>query len=367
MAESQTITPDINFIKTLQKSSKASLKECMQCGTCSVVCKLSPEENPFPRKEMIWASWGLKEKLIGNPDIWLCHQCGDCSTECPRGVKPADVLASIRQQSYLHYSRPKFMAKWMSSPAYLPLVLGIPMLIIHSILIIAGTLHTPEGSVDYSKIFPHGLLNSSFSIITLLAYSGTIFSVKAFWKDMKKLLPGNRKQGLLKSFYEVIKNILIHKNFNKCETNKLKSTAHFMVFWGFILLLCVTLVAIINVVFFEYPMNFMHPAKLTGNFASLLLFFGMGIMIFNRIFKKKTIGSSNYTDWFFLISLFLLTLSGLLTEFARFGNWEHAYYIYLLHLILVWVVFINLPFSKFGHLIYRILALVYTKSRGRNL
>ncbi|MFC2137572.1 quinone-interacting membrane-bound oxidoreductase complex subunit QmoC [Bacteroidota bacterium] len=367
MAETQTIIPDIDFIKSLQKSSNASLKECMQCGTCSVVCKLSPKENPFPRKEMIWASWGLKDKLIGNPDVWLCHQCGDCSTECPRGVKPADVLATIRQQSYLHYSRPKFLAKWMSSPAYLPLVLGIPMLIIHSILIIAGTLHTPEGPVDYSKIFPHGLLNSSFSIITLLAYSGSIFGLQTFWKDMKKILPGKRKTSLMKSFSEVIKDILIHKNFNTCETNKFRSVAHFMVFWGFLLLLGVTLVAIVNVVFFEYPMKFLHPAKIAGNFASLLLFFGIGVMIFKRLFNKKAVGNSNYSDWFFLITLFLLTLSGTLTELARFGNWEQAYYIYLTHLILVWVVFINLPFSKFGHLMYRTLALAYAKSRGREL
>ena len=367
MAEIINITPDVDFIKSLQKSSKAPLKECMQCGSCSVVCKFSPEENPFPRKEMIWASWGLRDKLIGNPDVWLCHQCGDCSTECPRGVKPADVLAAIRQQSYLHYSRPKFMAKWMSSPSYLPLVLGIPILIIHLILLIAGTLHVPEGPVDYSKLFPHGLLNSSFLIITLLAYSGLIVSISNFWNDMKKILPGKRQYGLIKSFFTIIKDIFIHRNFNTCETNKLRSVAHFMVFWGFILLLGVTVVAIINVMFFKYPMKIWHPAKIVGNIASLFLFFGLGVMIFIRLFNKKTIGNSNYSDWFFLISIFLLTLSGSLTEFARFGNWEQAYYIYLIHLILVWVVFINLPYSKFAHIIYRTTALVYARSRGRKL
>ena len=367
MDEIKTIKPDVDFIKSLQKITNSSLKECMQCGACSVVCKLAPEENPFPRKEMIWASWGLKDKLIGNPDIWLCHQCGDCSAECPRGVKPADVLSAIRQQSYLHYSRPKFMAKWMNSPKYLPLVFGIPFLIINLILLTAGTLHIPEGQVDYSKFFPHGWLNSSFTLITILTFFGGFLGAKAFWKDMKKSIPGEQKVSFIKSFISITKDILIHKNFNTCETNKIRSVAHFMVFWGFILLLAVTLVAIINVIFFEYPMTFLHPAKITGNFASLLLFTGIGIMVYNRIFNKKTTGASNYSDWFFLITLFLLTLSGTLTETARFGNWSTAYYIYFVHLMLVWVVFIFLPFSKFTHLVYRTLALVYTKSIGRNI
>ena len=93
------IIPDIEFKKTLKKMSGAPLNECMQCGTCSVVCSLAPENKPFPRKEMILAGWGLKDRLLTDADIWLCHQCGDCSTHCPRGVRPADILAAMRVKS----------------------------------------------------------------------------------------------------------------------------------------------------------------------------------------------------------------------------------------------------------------------------
>jgi quinone-modifying oxidoreductase subunit QmoC len=34
-----------------------------------VACQLSSDKQPFPRKEMIAASWGRKDRLIGNPDI----------------------------------------------------------------------------------------------------------------------------------------------------------------------------------------------------------------------------------------------------------------------------------------------------------
>jgi quinone-modifying oxidoreductase subunit QmoC len=138
------IQPDIDFIKKLTKDSKAPLKQCMQCGTCSVICELSPAEKPFPRKEMIWAGWGLKDKLLSDPDIWLCLQCGDCTTTCPRGVKPGDVLASIRNLSYLHYARPKFLAKLLSKPKYLPVVIAIPVIFILTIIYFAGTLTIPK-------------------------------------------------------------------------------------------------------------------------------------------------------------------------------------------------------------------------------
>jgi len=103
---------------------------------------------------MIWASWGLKDKLMGHPDLWLCHQCGDCSTYCPRGVNPADVLAALRYMNQDEYASPRFMVKLLSKPIFLPVVVAIPTLIIGLILLFSGTLHIPEGPVDYSLFFP---------------------------------------------------------------------------------------------------------------------------------------------------------------------------------------------------------------------
>ncbi len=359
-------TPDIEFKTRLKDLSKSPLNECMQCGTCSVVCSLAPDDRPFPRKEMIFAGWGMKNELLGNPDIWLCHQCGDCSTYCPRDVKPADVISAARQLTYTHYSRPGFLAKMLSSPKYLPLAILIPVLVISLILSIAGTFKIPEGPVEYSKFFPHAWLNSTFSILTFGFWGISISGLVVFWKDMKNKFPGlSFKKTFFPGLISVIRELMIHKSFSGCQSQKSRKTAHLLVFYGFILLLFVTAYAIYAAISHHYPLEFLNPFKILGNLASIMLVSGLGIMIFNRLKDRKKFGNSNYNDWLFLISLLTLTLSGTLVEIARFQSWSVAYHLYFFHLCNVWFVIMYMPFFKFGHILYRTTALVFAEMTGR--
>jgi quinone-modifying oxidoreductase, subunit QmoC len=359
-------TPDIQFKADLRRLSNAPLNECIQCGTCSVVCSLAPNDRPFPRKEMIWAGWGMKDQLLGNPDIWLCHQCGDCSTYCPRDVKPADVIAAARQLSYTHYARPRFLGKLLSTPKFLPLAILLPVVVIAFILTLAGTFKIPEGPVDYSKFFPHAWLNSSFSLLTLIFWGMSAFGLSAFWKDMQNKFPDRKKIiGFYKSLLAVFRELTIHKSFDGCEAQKSRKTAHLLVFYGFILLLFVTAYAIIATVFLNYPLAFTNPFKILGNLASVMLLTGLGIMITNRIRNKEKFGNSNYSDWLFLFSLLSLTLSGTLVEIARFENWSLAYHLYFYHLCNVWFVIMYMPYIKFGHIMYRTAGMVFAKMMDR--
>ena len=364
------VTPDISFKRELNRLSGSVLNQCMQCGDCSAVCTLAPEDRPFPRKEMIWAAWGLKEKLIGNVDVWLCHQCGDCSSYCPRDVKPADVISSIRQKTYQHYARPRFMGKLVSDPRWLPMALMIPVLVISVILTLAGTFRIPEGPVDYSEFFPHAWLNSTFSAITLLFYGVAAWQMGKFWKDMQRITPadgqtaGGESQVRFRIF-PVIGEILSHANFSSCGSQSTRKWAHLLLFSGFGLLILVTLYAIVASITHNYPLPFLNPFKIAGNVASLMIYTGLGIMIGQRIFNREIFGKSTYSDWLLLVAIGLLTLSGTLVEAARFGNWNIAYHLYFFHLVAVWFVIMYLPFTKLGHIFFRTVALVYARSIGR--
>ncbi len=360
------LKPDIAFKKRVEKLSGAPLNTCMQCGSCSVVCNLSPLENPFPRKEMVYAGWGMSGKLLGSSDIWLCHQCGDCSTYCPRGVQPADVIAALRQETIRKFAVPKFMGKLLSEPKYLPLAILLPVVVIAAILLLAGTLSIPDGPVDYSKFFPHDWLNMSFSALVLFFYVLASFGFGRFWKSLHENGHGRKPaMGIFKSFWKVKNDIISHTRFNKCESTSSGMIAHFLVFYGFILLLLVTLYAIFAVFTGRYPLEFTNPFKLLGNLSSLMLLTGLTIMFIRRLSHTRGRSHSSYSDWLFLIAILLLTLSGIFIEAGRFFNWPAAYYLYFFHLVCVWFVVIYLPYSKFGHVIYRTLAMTYDFSTGR--
>lgn len=366
--------PDIAFIERLQALSGSQLSTCMQCGACTASCALSEDQEVFPRRQMIMAAWGMKDRLMADPRIWTCHQCGDCTVSCPRGVKPGDILSALRQEQIAHYSRPGFLARAMHRPLLLPAIVLFPAAVIILILSVAGTFRIPEGPVEYSKFFPHGWLNGSFTALFLLSTAGAVAGIRRFWKNMRATnvfrsgnpVENRSPEPTLPRFLQTLWRIFAHRDFRSCTERKSRSVSHFLVFWGFILLLFVTFFAILSTLFFEYPLGFLNPVKIAGNIGAMMLFAGTTIMIVDRLIKRLTQRSS-YADWFFLVSFWLLTVTGILVETARFLNWGIAYHIYFLHLVLVWIIILYYPYTKFAHFFYRTIALFLTRQYSNNL
>ena len=140
MTQPYRIEPDLDFVRDVIDSGGDTVKKCFQCATCSVVCPLSPSDGPFPRKQMIEAQWGLKDKLVKDPDIWLCHNCTDCSTYCPRGAKPGDVLNALRKKAIEYYSYPSIIAKMVGDKKALPLLFGVPAALLLLVILFTNRL-----------------------------------------------------------------------------------------------------------------------------------------------------------------------------------------------------------------------------------
>ncbi len=381
MSDSYMVEPDVGFIKDVMKLGGQDLKKCYQCATCSVACPISPDNKPFPRKEMIATSWGLKDRLVGNADIWLCHNCGDCTTRCPRGAKPGDVLAAVRAYAVTEYAVPKALGKMVNDPSKLPILLAIPAIII----LVVGMLTNLVGlgwlsfAPTGEEIWQNNYINNY--LVDIIMIPTFTFAIVVFALGLKRFVADIHANALaegktdkqkiepvafLQALVRVVPTIAKHNRFSECGENKERATAHMMVLYGFIGLFIVTACFFVAewVFHIEGPYSQINPIKWLGNIGGIALIIGGGLMIAKRMGQKEQ--TSSYKDWYLLGLVMLLGGTGLLTEMLRLG---HQYglmaLVYFLHLIFVWSLFAYTPFSKLAHLVYRTVAMTYQEYSGR--
>ncbi len=389
MAEVQTIQPDVEFIRSVRRNGGETLKKCYQCATCSVVCNLSPEDRPFPRKEMLWAGWGQKDRLIADPDVWLCHQCNDCTTYCPRGARPGDVLAAIRTYIYENYSFPKFMGKALATPKALPVLFLVPILIILGSIVLSAPqvdgeyLFMTEAAIDYNIFMPHSTVDALFVFGNVLIFIFAAVAFKRFWDALNRDV-GQVNMGFVPAFVATMKEIFTHTKFNKCTTNKPRAKAHMILFFGFIGAMITTGLVLLFVFlphylhtwfgietldsFFQVPIEPPHPVKILGALSGIALLVGSTWLIVRRWQNKDEVGANGYADYLFIYIMFLTGLTGMLSWLLRYtGLPMVAYANYFAHLVFVFFLLWYMPYSKFAHMIYRTLAIVHAKQVGREM
>ncbi|MBN2226182.1 MAG: quinone-interacting membrane-bound oxidoreductase complex subunit QmoC [candidate division Zixibacteria bacterium] len=388
MASGKVMEPDVNLIRDVKKAGGDTLKRCYQCATCSVVCNLSPQEKPFPRKEMLWAQWGMTDKLAADPDIWLCHQCNDCSINCPRGARPGDVLAAIRTYIYKKFAFPSFMGKALANPTALPFLFLVPVLILIACIYFSAPLDAngqfvflTGSQIDYNLFLPHSTVDALFVFGNILIFLFAAIGFNRFWKGLKA--GGHDSQlSFVGALIKTIAEIISHKSFNQCDTNKSRSIWHMVLFFGFIGSMITTGLVFILIFIPHYlhewkifdiyilpmpPIELPSPIKIIGALSGVALMVGGAMLVIRRWSNRDEVGANGYADYLFLYVMFVVGLTGMLSWIFRsyVGVPMLAYVTYFVHMVFVYFLLWYMPYSKFAHMIYRTLAMVYARSIDR--
>ena len=389
------VEPDLQFIKYLKGAGGDTLKKCYQCATCSVRCPLSSDSKPFPRKEMIWAQWGMKDRLVADADVMLCHQCGDCTTYCPRGAKPGDVLGAIRAYAYTHYGFPSGLAKLASNGSNLPILIAFPALLILVMWYISGGMHLPDAQtlseVGFSHFFGHWdfkYLTKNVFFIDIMMLPAFVFGAFAVFKgvsNMWKAMAANANVNTqfkpsIKQFVEQflipsVKEILEHRRFKECGTNHDRVTGHLPLLLSFIGLFIVTNYALISKdiigIFMPElhgPIGQLNPIKILANVSAIALIFGIGTLWANRArMEEENNSTPTFYDWFLIGEIMAVGVTGLVAELTRLiGVPVLAYLFYYMHLVSVFMLFFYMPYTKLAHVAYRTFAMAFEKYRESN-
>lgn len=358
MADAAVIQPDTAFLGRLLASGGGDLKKCYQCATCSVACEMSENEAPFPRRQMIAAQWGLKDRLVSDPAIWLCHNCGKCTERCPRGARPGEVLGALRREAIRHFAFPQFLGALVANPQGLPLLFLLPALIFTAILLWAPK-PIPGAQYEFGSLFPASVLEPLFFAVSGFAVLAFIVGIVRFVAQVSR--PAEP------AFMPALVDVATHRRFSKCDDPGMRR-AHLLTFWGFLGLALVGTTAGIGTMSgaLHTPLPLASPLKLFANLAAATAFAGV-VLLLDRRSGQASGRQGTYFDWFFLATLAGVIFTGIASEILRLLQTSVMYGIYFVHLVLVFGLMLYAPYSKFAHLAYRTVALArIAKSQERS-
>lgn len=358
-----------------------SWSECFHCGNCTATCPLSETETLFPRSEIRLMQIGLKKELAACTEPWLCYYCGDCSKQCPRDANPGELMMSLRRYLTTVYDWTGLARRIYTSKAF-----EIAAILV--IAIFTGFLYvwftTPVGDIIANPARFINPVNNGVYINDIapawkihigdwiLAGTLALLLVTNVFNMWYKIILSNKsiKAPFTAYFTEIFSlpvHFLTQRSFRKCDGPKSYWYLHLFLMLSYVMLFTM-------IVFFLewFQTDAVHPVwhlqRLLGYISTIGLFSGIIFFIARRINKvSENTKYSHYTDWTFLVMLFLTTLSGILLHFFRIWGMPVAtYFAYLIHLmILVPMLTIEVPFSKWSHLAYRPIAIYFANVKKK--
>lgn len=336
---------DPNFKKVLQKFGNNDWNECFHCGNCTASCSLTEQGSLFPRKEIRLLQMGLKKKIIEGQEPWLCYYCGDCSETCPRDANPGELMMVLRRYLTIVYDWTGLAKLFFSS---------VTATVIAFVLVAVAIL-----GIGYGKGFNPELImefGHKFEKLAILGVAGFILLpnlIRMFWFTAIK---GKIKAPFISyitRIWDMILHTLTQKKALKCEENTFRWLEHFLVVIGYLLLLLITV--FLNW-FSTENIYIVYGGYAVGAITFIITF----DFIIRRIRKKSEISKfSHYTDWTFVVWLFLMGLSAVLVRmFIDLEMINNNLWLYMVHLIILaqWAVLI-VPFGKWTHFLYRSFAI----------
>ena len=372
------VTPD--FVDEIKKYGAVHIEDCINCGNCTAICSLSTEETPLPRTSLRYLQVGLKDKMLGSLEPWLCYYCGECTQTCPKSADPAETMMSIRRWLIAQYDRSGHGAKLYTSAkaawrsvffyALVPLVL----IIIGHVLGALGVrpfdqLAIVTDQVELNRFAPVLWV----WIIVLIDFAFLGYRLFSNIRTMHKLVmkPDENKipQGV---YINELKTLAVHaftqKRWRDCrDDDKSRWLKHLILVAGY----GTMLVLIVSLLWWFqtdnlYPIY--HPQRWVGYLATVFLLFTSGEALIGRIRQKDEMHKhSHHSDWMFPAFLFFGSLTGIFVNIFRYAGWPWPTYImYVVHMmVMVPMLETEVGIGKWTHIFYRPLAIFFQQVKEK--
>ena len=327
---------------------------CNACRYCEGYCAVFPAME----RRLTFSPGDLR--YLAN----LCHNCAECYYACQYApphefaVNVPQVFARIRADSYRHYAWPAPVAKLFARGKALFWILGM--------IAIGASVRALGGRVFYDVI-PHEKMVAVFLIVSALIVMAHISGFLRFWTDAaagESLARFFQPTALGKAARDALALANLSSGGAGCtypgeRHSQARRIFHHFTFYGFLLCFASTTVAAVDHLLGHIaPHPYGSAPVVLGTLGGLGLLIGpVGLYALKRR-RDPAIGDAaqDGSDKGFLALLLLTSLTGLvllvLRETSAMGT------LLVIHLAMVLVLFLTLPYGKFVHGIYRTAALV---------
>lgn len=361
---------DPGFLEELRRYGPFDPTGCFQCGTCSATCSLAEGRTHFPREILRCAMLGVRDRVVGSLSPWICEDCGECASACPREADPKSSLETLRRFLVGQYdwtglaSRIQRSAAWHlgSLLAAAAIVLGL----------IAG-YHLWWVGMPARDFASTGMgLEHMFGIITWFTWVVSLLPLLLLLANAARMwrLTASEREGIgLSHYLAEIPTFLAEAGTQRRIRDCAQQTR-----WrkhGMVVLGCAAMFVIL--VFFlrwfqtDRILPVYHPQRWIGYAVTAMLVWGPAEILIGRLRGKAGAEYSPRRDLTFPLLLLLTAVSGILVHVLRYAGLElGAHYAYAAHLaISTPMLVVEIPFGKWSHMIYRPLALYLEAVRER--
>ena len=366
------------LLQEVRRYGRFDVSACLNCGSCTIVCNLSNGTASFPRRPIRRALLGLKSSLLASLEPWLCHDCGDCSTACPRQAEPRESMMTLQRYLAAQYDFTGLASKIFTSRAGEIVANTLVGLLVFALALVYHLYFEEMEVADLISI----AIGMEHMFPTIVYFTIVVFLIPLFilkvnaYRMYRFTMAGNRELRIPLRLYlaeakTMILHMLSHRNIRKCleQIHKKRWTKHWL------LGLAVTLKCVIVLFFLSwfqtdsiYPIY--HPQRWVGYLITAALIVVPVDIIISRVKKREQMHKfSEPSDLIFPIMLLLVAVSGIAVHIFRYLEFSlTAHFAYAVHLaIAVPLVIVELPFGKWSHAIYRPLALYFQAVKERAL
>lgn len=370
---------DPSLMLEMSEFGALATEKCLNCGNCTAICTLSKDDDGFPRRVIRWVQLGMKDALLGSKELWLCFNCGDCSETCPQQAEPANLMSAARCYAIAQYAPFKIGGLFCRRPWLGGLIASLMVLFFGAFIYSGHQVMASEGLrlfgfIPYELIHNVGVAAITLiGLISLITVASMISRIaRANDLSLRHFFIGSRMNGLQALWDAVMVQSLAQKRYREeCEARaeakawyRSKWFVHAATMWGFLGLLSATildyLLDIVGIKATGTWVPLWYPTRLIGTLSGLLFMYGASVLLYERWRRvDKAHSFSRPSDWLFLMLLWVSGFTGFVIEIALYlpGAPIWGYWVFVFHVAVSLTLLLLLPFTKFAHAVYRIVAL----------